>query len=82
VGPHTDRLFFSYDASHEAAGVARHVVPFGDGTTPILATDHLIACRAANRPKDWVDIESMLAAGTDIDAAKVPRWGPPPPHRS
>jgi hypothetical protein len=68
-------LFFSYDSFHEAAGAARHVVPFGEGTIPILAADHLIVCKAVfNRPKDWVDIESMLAAGADVDAAEVLRW--------
>jgi hypothetical protein len=68
-------LFFSYDAFHDAAGAARHLVPFGDGTIPILAADHLIVCKAVfNRPKDWVDIDSMLAAETDIDTAEVLRW--------
>ena len=68
-------LFFSYDAFHEAAGAARHVVPFADGTIPILAADHLIVCNAVfNRPQHWVDIESMLAAGADLDAAEVLRW--------
>ena len=68
-------LFFSYDAFHDAAGAARHLVPFGDGTIPILAADHLIVCKAVfNRPKDWVDVDSMLAAETNIDAAEVLRW--------
>ena len=68
-------LFFSYDAFHDAAGAARHLVPFGDGTIPILAADHLTVCKAVfNRPKDWVDIDSMLAAETNIDAAEVLRW--------
>ena len=68
-------LFFSYDAFHEAGGAARHVVPFADGTIPILAADHLIVSKAAcNRPQHWVDIESMLAAGADLDAAEVLRW--------
>jgi hypothetical protein len=68
-------LFFSYDAFHDAAGAARHSVPFGDGTIPILAADHLIVCKAIfNRPKDWVDIDAMLAAGVDVDGAEVLRW--------
>jgi hypothetical protein len=50
-------------------------VPFGDGTIPILAADHLIVCKAVfNRPKDWVDVDSMLAAEANIDAAEVLRW--------
>ncbi len=68
-------LFFSYDAFHDAAGAARHSVPFGDGTIPILAADHLIVCKAVfNRPKDWVDIDAMLTAQASIDAAEILRW--------
>jgi Nucleotidyl transferase AbiEii toxin, Type IV TA system len=68
-------LFFSYDPFHDAAAAARHPVPFGDGTIPILAAAHLIVCKVVfNRPKDWVDIDAMVAAGADIDAAEVLRW--------
>ena len=68
-------LFFSYDAFHDAAAAARHSVPFGDRTIPILAADHLIICKVVyNRPKHWVDIDSMLVAQAEIDAAVVLRW--------
>jgi Nucleotidyl transferase AbiEii toxin, Type IV TA system len=68
-------LFFSYDPFHEAAGAARRVVPFGDGDIPILAPEHLMVCKAVyNRPRDWVDIEAMLAGDGAIDAAEVIRW--------
>lgn len=68
-------LFFSYDAFHDAAAAARRSVPFGEGTIPILAADHLIVCKAVfNRPKDWVDIDSILAAQADFDAAEILRW--------
>jgi hypothetical protein len=68
-------LFFSYDAFHEAAGTARHSVPFGDETISILAAEHLAVCKAIyDRPKHWVDIDAMLAAGSEIDAAEVLRW--------
>ena len=68
-------LFFSYDPFHEAAGAARRSVPFGDTTIPVLAADHLIVCKVVfNRPRDWVDIDAMLAAPADIDAAEVLRW--------
>lgn len=68
-------LFFSYDPFHDAAGAARHSVPFGDGTIPILAAEHLVVCKAVfNRPRDWVDIDSMVAAEADIDTAEVLRW--------
>ena len=68
-------LFFAYDAFHHAAGAARQVVPFGAGTIPILAAEHLMVCKVIfNRPKDWVDIDSMLEAEIDVDAAEVLRW--------
>jgi hypothetical protein len=68
-------LFFSYDPFHEAAGAARRSVPFGSGTIPILAAEHLIVCKVVyNRPKDWVDIDAMLAAGAVVETAEVLRW--------
>jgi len=68
-------LFFSYDPFHDAAGAALHDVPFGDSTIPILAADHLIVCKAIfNRPKDWVDVEAMVAGGVDVNVAEVLRW--------
>jgi len=68
-------LFFAYDAFHDEAGAARRVVPFGDTTIPILAAEHLIVCKAVfNRPKDWVDIDSMLEGDTGFAAAEVLRW--------
>ena len=68
-------LFFAYDAFHEAAAAARQAVPFADGTIPILAADHLVVCKVIyNRPRDWVDIEAVLAAGADVRAAEVLRW--------
>jgi len=68
-------LFFAYDAFHDAAGAARDVVPFGAGKIPILAAEHLVVCKTVfNRPKDWVDIDAMLALDTDIDVAEVLRW--------
>ena len=68
-------LFFSYDAFHIAAENARHRVPFSNGTIPILSANHLIVCKVIyNRPKDWVDIDAMLVAGTNIDTSEVLRW--------
>jgi hypothetical protein len=68
-------LFFAYDAFHAAAAAARRLVPFGDGTIPILAPEHLIVCKVVyDRPKDWVDIDAILADEPVIDRAEVLRW--------
>ena len=68
-------LFFAYDAFHDAAARGRRVVPFADRSIPILGPEHLVVCKAVfDRPKDWVDIEAMLEAGTGVDAAEILRW--------
>lgn len=68
-------LFFSYDPFHDAAARAVSEVPFADATLPILSAAHLTVCKVRfDRPKDWVDIDAMLALGTSIDAAEVLRW--------
>jgi Nucleotidyl transferase AbiEii toxin, Type IV TA system len=68
-------LFFAYDAFHDAAAADRQTVPFADTTIPILAADHLIVCKAVfNRPKDWVDIDAVVAGETPVDVAEVLRW--------
>ena len=68
-------LFFAYDAFHDAAASARRTVPFADTSISILAAEHLIVCKVVfNRPKDWVDIDAMLAADVVIDVAEALRW--------
>ena len=68
-------LFFAYDVFHDAAAAARRVVPFADHEIPILSVEHLIVCKAVfDRPKDWVDIDAIVAADTPVDVAEVLRW--------
>lgn len=68
-------LFFAYDPFHDAARAARRVVPFADGSIPILAPEHLVVCKVVfNRAKDWVDIDAMLEGDDDLDVAEVVRW--------
>ena len=68
-------LFFSYDPFHDAAGQAAVTVPFAKHTIRVLSATHLSVCKAVfDRPKDWVDIESMIALGTYLDAAEALRW--------
>jgi hypothetical protein len=51
------------------------LVRFGPVDIPILAPEHLIACKAIfDRPKDWLDITEILRWGTDIDGARTLYW--------
>jgi hypothetical protein len=62
-------LFFSYDALHDAMRANTQSVPFGSDTIPILGPEHLVVCKAVfNRPKDWLDIEQVLATVDGFDS--------------
>lgn len=68
-------LFFSYDRFHAAAAKAVRTVPFAATTIPILSANHLVVFKAVyDRPKDWVDIEAVREADTDLDIAEILRW--------
>ena len=50
-------------------------VEFGDTSIPILASGHLLVCKAAfDRPKDWIDIEQILVGSDLIDENETARW--------
>jgi hypothetical protein len=68
-------LFFAYDAFHRAAAESVRSVPFADGEIPILAAEHLVVCKVVfDRPKDWVDIDAIVADRTAVEAGEVLRW--------
>lgn len=68
-------LFFSYDAFHDEMEEAIRRVPFGDTRIPILGPEHLTICKAMfNRPKDWLDIETMLAFTDPLDLDAIRSW--------
>ena len=68
-------LFFAYDTFHDAAARATRTVPFGAAMIPILASTHLLVCKAVfDRTKDWVDIDAMLEGDAPIDTAEALRW--------
>ncbi|HEX2706481.1 MAG TPA: hypothetical protein VHM66_00555 [Solirubrobacterales bacterium] len=68
-------LFFSYDEFHDAMRHGARRVPFGQGTIPILAPEHLAVCKAMfDRVKDWLDIEQILVATDPLDLAEVESW--------
>lgn len=73
-GSYLDLFFATLDLHQEMARRSRPV-SFGPVQIPILSPEHLIVCKAVfDRPKDWVDIEEMVAWGTEIDEVEVLRW--------
>ena len=73
-GSYLDVFFATMDLHLEMAERAR-LVRFGPVDIPILAPEHLIACKAVfDRPKDWLDITEILRWGTDIDGARTLYW--------
>jgi Nucleotidyl transferase AbiEii toxin, Type IV TA system len=72
-GSYLDLFFATLDLHREMAEHSRQV-EFGPVQIPILSPEHLIVCKAVfDRPKDWVDIEEMVAWGTEIDEVEVQR---------
>ena len=73
-GSYLDVFFATMELHREMAEGAREV-DFGPVRLPILSPEHLVVCKAVfDRPKDWVDIEEMVAWGTRIDADAVLGW--------
>jgi hypothetical protein len=68
-------LFLATFALHREMAERSHEVSFGPVRIAILSPEHLTVCKVVfDRPKDWLDIEEMLAWGTAIDAAEVLGW--------
>ena len=58
-------VFLNTDTFHEEAAARARVVPFRDRTIAVLDPDDLAVFKAFfDRPKDWVDLESMLTSGS------------------
>jgi hypothetical protein len=73
-GSYLDVFFATLEFHHAMARRAR-LVWFGPVEIPILAPEHLVACKAVfDRPKDWLDIEEMVRWGTEIDRAETLHW--------
>lgn len=68
-------LFFSYDPFHDEMERATRRVPFGKVRIPILGPEHLTICKAIfDRPKDWLDIEAMVAFTDPLDLDAIRSW--------
>jgi hypothetical protein len=69
-------LFFPQHAFHQAVAEATTVRPFGrlDYLLPVISATHLAVFKALfDRPRDWVDIDAMLQAGT-VDVVEAMGW--------
>jgi hypothetical protein len=74
AGSYLDVFFATLPLHMEMADRARQV-DFTGIQIPLLAPEHLVVCKAVfDRPKDWLDIEAMVAWGTDIDARAALDW--------
>jgi hypothetical protein len=68
-------LFFATFELHREMAVRSRQVSFGPVRIPILSPEHLIVCKVVfDRPKDWLDVEEMIAWGTAIDAGEALGW--------
>jgi hypothetical protein len=73
-GSYLDLFFATLDFHQEMAKRSRQV-SFGPVRIPILSPEHLIVCKVVfDRPKDWLDVEEMIAWGTSIDEAEALGW--------
>lgn len=66
-------LFFDYAPVHADAAAHRRTVEFAGVEIPILGAVELAVFKAMfDRPRDWVDIGDMIAAGKlDVDAVRT-----------
>lgn len=64
-------VFFSVSPFHDEVGRRCRVVPFSGASLRILSAEDLAVFKAMfDRPKDWVDIATMVEAGSlDADVA-------------
>jgi hypothetical protein len=73
-GSYLDLFFATFELHREMAERSRQV-SFGPVRIPILSPEHLAVCKVVfDRPKDWLDVEEMIAWGTAIDAGETLGW--------
>jgi hypothetical protein len=74
-GTFVDLFFMNVPFHGESASRVRRV-PFGDAKINILACEDLVVYKAMfNRPRDWVDIESIVhGMGAAFDASYARGW--------
>jgi hypothetical protein len=67
-------LFFPQHPFHDEVERATTLVPFENGTIPIISATHLTVFKCLyDRARDWPDVAAMLEAGT-VDTAVALDW--------
>jgi hypothetical protein len=68
-------VFFATLLLHEEMAGRSREVSFGPSLISILSPEDLVVCKAVfDRPRHWVDIEAMVAWGTEINPSIVLPW--------
>jgi hypothetical protein len=68
-------VFYSHDALHDEMARRVREIPYAGATFPVVAPEHLVIRKALlDRPKDWPDIEALLAANPDLDVTEIELW--------
>lgn len=69
-------LFFAYDPFHDECHRRAREVEFLGERVPVLSPEDLAVFKVIfNRPKDWLDIEAMLAnQGEGFDVSHTREW--------
>jgi len=69
-------LFLASTAFHNSMAARVERKPFADRLIPVLSIEDLLVCKALfDRPKDWLDIEAVVATrGEELDGAYVLNW--------
>jgi len=69
-------LFFAYDPFHDSCNERSVVVDFYSQPIRVLAAEDIVIFKTLyNRPKDWPDVEQLLAIqGRQLDVAYVRDW--------
>ena len=74
-------LFFSYDHFHDSVRSRVRIVDFLGHSFPVISAEDLVVFKVLfNRPRDWADIEQVLATrAPDFDIAYARTWLTPAP---
>lgn len=69
-------LFFSGTDFHDSMSKRIRTVDFGGQSVKIISAEDLVVCKALfDRPKDWLDIESVVEyRGENVDLPYILKW--------